>query len=208
MFDFQKEVTLSKALGGFFEGLEDRLSSYSGYGISYWYSDIAWALRLFVQAGAPLFAGKNEETWLAVADELEGRAAYHKPNAKFYVAWETGIDDDITWRQSGKNLILALELADQVIQVVSHEDADWSGPLPSGERGVTVGEALKAIRLFTQDFWAEEYKWSRTPSPHKPWLVACRQELLAAQVALGEPQFDPPANPTVPGTIPWSMPGQ
>jgi hypothetical protein len=203
MFDLSKEVALSHAMGEFFSGLEERLSSYQGYGITNWYLDVAWASRLFVQAEAPYFTGKNAATWTTLADELESRAEFHSSNASFFVPWAVGIEKGKTWGQAGATVLSALQVANSMFQIIGAEEADLN-VLPSGDRGVTVGEALKVVRLFTQNFWAEEYKWSRVPSPHKAWLVACRAELLAAQIAMGELQVNPVG--TLPTSVPWSSP--
>jgi hypothetical protein len=168
-------------------------------------------MRLLVNAGVPLFKGKNENTWLTLADELEARADYHSGNTSLVVVWAEDIDGDVTWKQSVANLNEFIHLSEIMFGYIATEDADFSGPLPDGERGVNLGEGLKMCRVFTDKFWKQELRWSRVPSPYKAWLTVCRKELMAAYAALGEPNHggdlgDP--NAQVPGNIPWSYAGQ
>jgi hypothetical protein len=210
MFDFAKEVTLSHAMGEFFAALEDRLNGKDGYGITEWYGDVAWGVRLFIENEVPLFVGKNEETWVTLADALDERAAFHSGNAGLAVKW-VNPDEDDTWAEAAVNMKDAVGMAQALVKAIRTEDADWSGPLPSGEKGVNLGEAFKIVRLFTDKFWAADLKWSRTPSPNKKWVWFAHKELMAVYATLGEPShggdLGQPGSGT-PGNIPWSYAGQ
>lgn len=210
MFDFNKEVTLSHAIGEFFADLEARMAEKTSYGISDWYRDVAWGVRLFNGADVPLFVGKNENTWLTLADELDSRANFFDGNPALVTVWADGVDGDVTWAESADNISMFIQYSKRMFRAVALENADFSGPLPSGERGVNLGEALKMVRIFTDLFWKSHLRWSRTPSPYKVWLVVCRKELMAAYAAMGETNvggdLGDPNNTQVPGNIPWSMP--
>jgi len=212
MFDFRKEATFAHAMGEFFTDLEERLADRDSYGLADWYADLAWGMRLLVSVNVPLFSGKNENTWLTLADELDSRASFYAGNLKFITPWAGKVDGDVTWRQSVDNLVGFINYSKTMFTRIQTEDADFSGPLPDGERGVNLGEALKMCDAFTRMFWKQELRWSRTPSPYKSWLRHCTTELTSAYKALDEPTHggdlgDP--NATHPGgAVPWSWAGQ
>jgi hypothetical protein len=208
MFNFDKEVAIANSVADVFAQLEERLAGRDSYGISDWYKDLAWGVRFLVEVEAPLFTGKNEETWLTLADEYSKRADHYVGKAAFTASWE-GAKAETTWPAAFANVGNALGFWTSIFAASALEDADVSGLLPSGGKGINLGEAMKITRLFSDAFWAADLKWSPTTSVNKKWVVAWRTEVMAAYKALGEPNVggdlgDP--NAQIPGQIPWSMP--
>jgi len=210
MFDFQKEVILAHAMGEFYAALEVRLAGKTSYGISDWYADVAWGIMLFVEHDVPLFVGKNENTWVTLAGELEQRAHHHSGNPALLVTWPEEIDKENTWADAQSALDKFLMLARNTVVTIRTEDADWSGPLPSGEKGVNIGEGLKLVALFTERFWRAHLRWAYPPSPYKMWVKTCSNELRAASRALGEATHGGDLGQqgtATPLVIPWSFGG-
>jgi hypothetical protein len=210
-FDFEKEINLGNAVAAVFEALQERLADKTGYGIVDWYEDVAWAVRALVDAGVPYFVGKNKDTWLNLAQQYEDRATVYVGNSAYFVPWAEGIDDAMTWADAAGNIEDLFRLGRLFVSGARAEHEDLSGLLPSGEKGINLGEAMKLTRAITDKFWQQELRWSRVPSPHKAWLKVWRADVMTAYTAMGEAQHsgdlgDPNVQNT--GDVPWSAPVQ
>jgi len=209
MVNLEREIALMQVGATFLEMLQERLDGRTSIGASTWFEDMAWGIRLFVEQKLPFFGGGNAASWLTVAEQFELRAEFYKTKMNLLVPVEE--DDEASAIIVALNNIERFKrLVEFMIGLTQTEASDLSGLLPSGEKGITVGEAVKLSRQFTAKFWNYSYNMS-SKNPNKPWLKAVVDDLMTAQQTLGEPMHagdlgGPGTGGT--GPFPWSMPGQ
>lgn len=184
LLNLEKEIALLRVGASFLEQVQIRHEAGTSVGAAMWYEDMAWGMRLFVEQGVPFFGGENAASWLTVAEQFENRANFYKDKLQFVVPKgeddASGVLEALNWIERFKRI------TEFMINVTQTEFQDVSGLLPSGQKGITVGEAVKLARMFTAFFWNYSYRMSNSNS-NKVWLAAVVNDLMAAQKALGEP---------------------
>lgn len=206
MLNFEKEAMLMRVGASFLELLQERYAGRVSIGASTWFKDLAWGMRLFVEQDVPLFGGDNAGSWLAVAEQFDLRGDTYASRMDLMVPVEPWGEPDLFLAMNRVERFK--RLVEKLAHMAQTENEDISGPLPSGAKGINIGEAVKLAHLFTRDFWNYSYLMPNS-NPHKKWLGVVTTDMAAAQKALGEPghagDLGVPGS-TGTGPFPWSMP--